>query len=48
VVSALAQEEAVGEYVLAYLNRLSDALFVLARYENYRREVDEPLWDSRA
>lgn len=33
---------------LAYLNRLSDALFVMARYENKQRGVEEPLWDSRA
>ena len=24
--------------------RLSDALFVMARYENHERGVDEPLW----
>lgn len=42
--ASLAQEEAVGPQVLAYLNRLSDALFVMARYENRARGVDEPLW----
>ncbi len=31
-----------------YLNRLSDALFVMARYENHAKGVPEPLWDSRA
>jgi cob(I)alamin adenosyltransferase len=40
----LAHDEAIGEYVLAYLNRLSDALFVMARLENRERGVDEPLW----
>jgi len=40
----LDREEAIGEYVLAYLNRLSDALFVMARYENHERGVAEPLW----
>lgn len=44
----LSQTEAVGAYVLPYLNRLSDALFVMARYENYQHGVPEPLWDSRA
>lgn len=34
--------------VLHYLNRLSDALFVFARYDNHARGVPEPLWDSRA
>jgi cob(I)alamin adenosyltransferase len=40
----LAREEAIGELVLPYLNRLSDALFVMARFENHERGVDEPLW----
>ena len=37
----------VGAQVIPYLNRLSDALFVLARWENRERGVAEPLWDSR-
>ena len=44
----LAREEKVGEFVIQYLNRLSDALFVMARYENHQKGVAEPLWDSRA
>jgi cob(I)alamin adenosyltransferase len=44
----LMREEAVGEHVLPYLNRLSDALFVMARWENRRRGVEDVLWDSRA
>ena len=40
----LSREEAIGDLVLPYLNRLSDALFVMARYENHTRGVDEPLW----
>ncbi|MCA9939544.1 MAG: cob(I)yrinic acid a,c-diamide adenosyltransferase [Anaerolineales bacterium] len=47
-VITLAREEAVGDYVVRYLNRLSDALFVMARYENLAANVPEPLWDSRA
>jgi cob(I)alamin adenosyltransferase len=47
-VAALAGEEAIGEWSLRYLNRLSDLLFVMARFENLRAGVDEPLWDSRA
>ena len=46
-VVALSRQEAVGQYVIAYLNRLSDALFVMARYENHQRNIPEPLWDSR-
>jgi cob(I)alamin adenosyltransferase len=42
--TTLAREEGVGPHVLSYLNRLSDALFVMARYENYQRGVPEPLW----
>jgi cob(I)alamin adenosyltransferase len=40
----LSHEAPVGELVLPYLNRLSDALFVMARYENHERGVPEPLW----
>jgi cob(I)alamin adenosyltransferase len=46
-VAALAQSEPVGPFVLPYLNRLSDALFVMARFENQSKGVPEPLWDSR-
>ncbi len=31
---------------LAYLNRLSDLFFVLARFENCRNKVDEKSWSS--
>jgi cob(I)alamin adenosyltransferase len=41
---SLARDEPIGEHVLPYLNRLSDALFVMARYENHERGVAEPLW----
>lgn len=47
-VVALARQDAVGPQVIPYLNRLSDALFVMARLENHERNVPEPLWDSRA
>lgn len=46
-VITLRREEPVGPYVVPYLNRLSDALFVMARYENYQRGLPEPLWNSR-
>jgi cob(I)alamin adenosyltransferase len=42
--TALARDEPIGPTVLPYLNRLSDALFVMARYENHERSVAEPLW----
>ena len=44
----LAAQERVGPCTLRYLNRLSDALFVMARFENARKAVPEPIWDSRA
>ncbi|HMN29720.1 MAG TPA: ATP:cob(I)alamin adenosyltransferase, partial [Caldilineaceae bacterium] len=44
VVTTLARQEAIGAQVLPYLNRLSDALFVMARYENHERGMPEPLW----
>ena len=45
---ALARREAVGPHTVEYLNRLSDALFVMARHENKRRGAPDVLWDSRA
>lgn len=45
---ALAREEAVGEHTVRYLNRLSDALFVMARTQNRLAGELDVLWDSRA
>ena len=45
--TTLAREEEIGPTVLPYLNRLSDALFVMARFENHERNVSEPLWEPR-
>jgi cob(I)alamin adenosyltransferase len=47
-VVSLAQEETVSTIILNYLNRLSDALFVMARFENYQKNVPEKQWNSRA
>jgi len=47
-VVTLNREEAVNEFVLTYLNRLSDALFAMARFENHSHGVPEPIWNSRA
>jgi cob(I)alamin adenosyltransferase len=46
--TTLAREETVGATALPYLNRLSDALFVMARFENHERGVAEPLWEPGA
>lgn len=37
-------EEAVRSEAVRYLNRLSDLLFVMARYENARRGVEDVVW----
>jgi len=42
----LAREERIGEFVVPYLNRLSDALFVLARWANKARGVKETSWEK--
>lgn len=39
-------KDEVNPYVLIYLNRLSDWLFVLARVENSRAKVEEAIWIS--
>ena len=48
LVIALSRHEEVGPFVIRYLNRLSDALFVMARYENRQRGAPDILWNSRA
>ncbi len=44
LVVSLAEDEAINEWVLKYLNRLSDWLFTLARYENLRAGIQEEKW----
>ncbi len=44
---SLAADAEVSPAAQRYLNRLSDALFVMARFENQAKDVAEPLWDSR-
>ena len=46
-VITLSRQEPVGFFVISYLNRLSDALFMMARVENYQKGVGESLWNSR-
>jgi cob(I)alamin adenosyltransferase len=43
-VLALSRAESVSPPVLSYLNRLSDLLFVMARFENRARGVAELQW----
>ena len=48
VLVGLSRLEVVGPHTVRYLNRLSDLLFVMARYQNFQRGVPDVLWDSRA
>jgi cob(I)alamin adenosyltransferase len=43
----LADQEQIGTLVIPYLNRLSDALFVLARWTNRRAGKREIFWVKR-
>lgn len=47
-VVALDREEPLGGHALAYLNRLSDLLFTLARLENHRAGISETVWVGRS
>ncbi|CAN5409697.1 cob(I)yrinic acid a,c-diamide adenosyltransferase [soil metagenome] len=43
-VLTLMNAEEIGDAPLKYLNRLSDALFVLARWVNARQGIEEVIW----
>ncbi len=47
IVVMLKEYEAVGEPALHYLNRLSDFLFTLARWENKQVGIAEDAWSTR-
>jgi len=42
----LSRNEDIGEGITIYLNRLSDLLFVLARYANHVANVSETKWNA--
>lgn len=44
---ALTEEHPINAQALVYLNRLSDWLFTLARYENHLNGADETVWNVR-
>jgi cob(I)alamin adenosyltransferase len=44
---ALASTEPVGDHVVRFLNRLSDWLFTLARWENHQADIPEEKWSVR-
>ena len=43
----LTPEDELGDGCLRYLNRLSDALFVMAREENRRQSASDIFWDTK-
>ena len=43
----LSHTATIGKLAITYLNRLSDALFIMARSENKREGFIEHVWDSR-
>lgn len=47
ITAYLAESETIGEYVLMYLNRLSDFLFTLARWENFKAGIADEKWTVR-
>ena len=46
-VIALNNKEGVKPQVLTFLNRLSDALFMLAREENSKAQIKEEVWQGK-
>lgn len=45
-VLTLRNKENIGDKILVYLNRISDLLFVLARYENYVNDIPDTKWQK--
>lgn len=45
-VTSLMNNEDIGDFVLRYLNRLSDLLFVMARTMNRDTNIDEEKWTT--
>lgn len=43
----LQEGEPIGEHVIPYLNRLSDFLFTLARWENFKAGISDDTWSIR-
>ncbi len=46
-VVALSRKSKINPNIISYLNRLGDLLFVLARYENRKKRIEETTWSGR-
>ena len=46
LVTSLSENEKISNLILIYLNRLSDLLFVLARFENSVNKVEDTPWEK--
>lgn len=44
---ALSEKEKIADEIFMYMNRLSDLLFMMARYTNHKHGVAETLWKSK-
>lgn len=42
----LKEEEEIDEFVLKYINRLSDYFFILARKQNFLNNIEEIIWEN--
>lgn len=42
----LADKEEIDENIIKYLNRLSDLLFTMARFVNYKEKKKEIIWPA--
>ena len=38
------EHEPISDHILSYINRLSDFLFVLSRYLNHKKHIEEDQW----
>lgn len=46
-VVSLSEKEKVNSGVMVYLNRLSDYVYTLARFSNFREKIKETPWKSK-
>ncbi|VAX29046.1 ATP:Cob(I)alamin adenosyltransferase [hydrothermal vent metagenome] len=47
IVVKLSKNDVISDNIIIYLNRLSDLLFVLARFENDVNQIPDIPWDSK-